>query len=131
MTTFLLDTNILIDAINGRSGRPLQLQDLSSRGILFACTSINITETFMGMRPHEAAPTERLLKALEFFPVTPEIAQLAGELFNKWRGKGRTLGLADVTIAAVCIANDLTLVTHNQKHFPMPELRLHPMPPDA
>jgi tRNA(fMet)-specific endonuclease VapC len=128
MTTFLLDTNIIIDAVNGRHNRPLQLEDLMSRGVLLACTSINVTEMYMGMRPHEAAHTDRFLKELEFYPVTWEIAQLAGRLFYDWRQRGQTLALADVTIAAVCIARDLTLFTDNQKHFPMPELRLHPNP---
>lgn len=34
----------------------------------------------------------------------------------------------DVTIAAVTLANRLTLVTDNRKHFPMPELQLLQLP---
>ena len=33
-----------------------------------------------------------------------------------------------MTIAAVALANDLILVTGNLKDFPMPELRLYPLP---
>jgi predicted nucleic acid-binding protein len=39
------------------------------------------------------------------------------------------VGLADVTIAAVAIGNNLAVVTDNQKHFPMPELQLVPLLP--
>jgi predicted nucleic acid-binding protein len=74
----------------------------------------------MGLRPGEEAKTEKLLRRLEFYPVTWEVAQLAGELFREWRQKGHTLSYTDVTIAAVALG--LVLVTDNQKHFPMPEL---------
>jgi predicted nucleic acid-binding protein len=51
------------------------------------------------------------------------VAKLAGDLFRQWRQKGRTLGLADVTIA-----HGLPLVTDNVKHFPMSELEIVPLP---
>ena len=82
----------------------------------------------MGMRPGEEARTGRFLRSLEFYPVTWEVAQFAGELFRQWRQKGQTLSYADVTIAAVALANKVILVTDNQKHFPMPELQLLPLP---
>src|SRR5207244_870768 len=122
MSTFLLDTNILIDAIHARHGRPEFLEGLLDEGVLLACTSINVSEVYMGMRPSEAAATEAFLRSLEFYPVTWEIARYAGELYSHWRSEGQTLGLADVTIAAVCLTHKLTLVTDNGKHFPMPEL---------
>ncbi len=82
----------------------------------------------MGMRPGEEAKAEKFLRSLEFYSVTWEIAQLAGALFRQWRKKGQTLGLADVTIAAVALAHKLVLVTDNQKHFPMPDLRVLQLP---
>jgi predicted nucleic acid-binding protein len=80
------------------------------------------------MRPGEEARTEKLLRRLEFYPVTWEIARLAGDLFRQWRQKGQTLTFADVTIAAVALTHDLVLVTGNRKHFPMPELPLFQFP---
>jgi predicted nucleic acid-binding protein len=65
---------------------------------------------------------------LEFFPVTWEIAQKAGELYREWRLKGKTLALPDLTVAAVAIGNGLYLATDNSKDFPMSELRLYPLP---
>jgi predicted nucleic acid-binding protein len=96
---------------------------------LLACCSINVTELFMmGMRPGEEKKTEQFLLSLEFYPVTWEIAWLAGKLYNDWRQKGHTLALSDVTVAAVALTNGLTLLTDNRKHFPMPELQLLPLP---
>jgi predicted nucleic acid-binding protein len=126
--TCLLDSSILIDALNGKRGRRQLLDRLIEDGADMACCSINVTEIYAGLRPGEEAKTERLLRSLKFYPVTWEIAKQAGELQNVWRRRNRTLSLPDTTIAAVALANDLTLVTGNVKDFPMPELRLYPLP---
>ncbi len=124
----LLDSSVIIDAINGRNHRNEMLEALIAEGILLACCSFNITEVYMGMCPHEAKTTEQLLDSLEFYPVTPEIAKYAGELYRKSRQKGLTLALPDLTIAAVAIWSDLIFATDNPKDFPMPELRLRLLP---
>jgi predicted nucleic acid-binding protein len=126
--TYLLDSSVLIDALNDRNGRLKLLTQISQQDILLACCAINVTELYMGMRPGEEAKTAKFLRSLEFYLVTWEIAQLAGDLFRLWRQKGHTLGLADVTIAAVALTHKLVLVTDNQKHFPMPELHLFRLP---
>ena len=126
--TYLLDSSVLIDALNDRNGRPQFLALISQQDILLACCAVNVTELYMGMRPGEEAKTEKFLRSLEFYPVTWEIAQLAGDLFRQWRQKGQTLSYTDVTIAAVALTHKLVLVADNQKHFPMPELQLLPLP---
>jgi len=126
--TYLLDSSVLIDTLNNRNGRPRFLAQISRQDILLACCSINVTELYMGMRPGEETKTGKLLRSLEYFAVTWEIAKLAGDLFRQWRQKGQTLGLADVTIAAVALAHKLVLVTDNPQHFPMPELQLLQLP---
>ena len=80
------------------------------------------------MRPREATATGDFLRSLKFYEVTWEVARLAGELKNERARKGQTLSLADVTVAAVAVANGLTLLTDNRKHFPMPELQLIRLP---
>ena len=126
--TYLLDSSVIIDTLNDRNERPRLLAEFCQQDVLLACCPINVTEVYMGMRPGEERKTEKLLRSLEFYPVTWEGAQLAGDLFRQWRQKGQTLALSDVTIAAVAIAHNLVLVTDNHKHFPMPELRLLELP---
>lgn len=126
--TYLLDSSVIIDTLNGRKDRPRLLAGLSQRDILLACCSVNVTEVYMGMRPGEEAKTEKLLHSLEFYQVSWEAARLAGDLFRQWQRKGQTLALSDLTIAGVALSNDLTLVTDNQKHFPMPDLQLLALP---
>jgi predicted nucleic acid-binding protein len=126
--TCLLDSTVIIDAINGRNGRSELLDDLIGQGILLACCPINVSEVYMGMRPSESEKTQEVLASLEFYPMTWEIAKYAGELYREWRQKGRTLALPDLTVAAVAIRNGLQLATDNPKDFPMPELRLFALP---
>jgi predicted nucleic acid-binding protein len=128
VATCLLDSGIIIDALNGKRGRRELIDQLIQDGADMACCSINVTEVYAGLRPGEEAKTERLLRSLKFYPVTWEIAKQAGGLLNVWRQQNRTLSLPDTTIAAVALANDLMLVTGNLKDFPMPELRLYPLP---
>ena len=126
--TYLLDSSVLIDTLNGRNGRPQLLAQFSQQNILLAGCAVSVTKLYMGMRSGEETKTGTYLRSLEFYPVKWESAQRAGELFGQWRQKDQTLRLADVTIAAVAITQ-LTLVTGIWKHFPMPELRLTPLPP--
>ena len=128
VATCLLDSGVIIDALNGKRGRRELIDQLIQDGADMACCPINVTEVYAGLRPGEEAQTERLLRSLKFYPVTWEIAKQAGDLLNIWRQQNRTLSLPDTTIAAVALANDLMLVTGNLKDFPMPELRLYPLP---
>lgn len=96
---------------------------------MLACCPVNITEVYAGLRPGEEEKTAAFISSLEFFPVTPEIAQQPGLLRRDWRQKGQTLSYTDVTIAAVALSYRLPLLTDNRKHFPMEELEILPLPP--
>jgi predicted nucleic acid-binding protein len=128
MPTLLLDTTFLIDVLNDRRGRA----DLMERMILeqhtLACCAINVAEVYVGLRASEARETETLLRQLAYVPIRWEAAKLAGDLKREWARQGHTLTLTDTTVAAVCLTENLTLVTDNRKHFPMPELSLYPLP---
>ncbi len=128
MATLLLDTSVIIDALNNKRNRPNLLMGLLKSGHLLACCPINVTEIYAGMRPKEAAATEAFLSSLQYIPIDPPAARLAGELKRDYAGKGTTLNLGDVIIAAVAIHNELTLLTDNTRHFPMPQLSLYPLP---
>ena len=128
MATFLLDTSLIIDAINGKRDRGQFLKGLLEQGHLLACCPINVTEVYAGLRPKEEAVTQELLESLEYYPITRSIARLAGLLKRDYARKGVTLATTDVTIAAVAIYNHLTLITGNLKHYPMTGLSLYPTP---
>lgn len=128
MASYLLDTSVIIDALNGKRGRKELLLDLLHQGSLLACCSINVAEIYAGMRPKEEKATEEFLKSLDYYHVTWPVARLAGLLKRDHARKGVTLTVADATIAAVAIAHELILITDNAKDFPMKDLKLYPLP---
>jgi predicted nucleic acid-binding protein len=128
MATFLLDTCVIIDALNNKRGRPALLLGLLESGHILACCPINIAEVYAGMRPKEESATEGFLASLQHFPIAPAAARMAGEFKREYARKGKTLNLGDVMIAAVAVHNELTLLTDNTKDFPMGALSLYPLP---
>jgi predicted nucleic acid-binding protein len=127
MTTYLLDTSVIIDVLNGKRNRDTLLKRLLSQGDLLACCAVNVSEVYAGMRPEEQARTEGLLQSLEYYDINWDVAKLAGLLKRDYSKKGMTLSLSDTTIAAVALEYNLTLITDNVKHYPMPQLRLYPL----
>jgi len=128
MPTYLLDTSVIIDALNGKRGRRDLLLGLVKQGYLLACCPINVTEVYAGMRPNEEAATEEFLRSLDYYHLTWPVARLAGLLKRDYGRKGSTITVADATIAAVALIHELTLITDNLKDFPMKELRVYPLP---
>jgi len=128
MATYLLDTSVIIDAINDKKGRRQLLRDLIEQGNTLGCCPINITEVYTGLRPNEEQATRRFLQSLNLYPLTFSVAELAGLLKRDYGKKGQTLNLGDVLIAATALQNGLPLLTDNTKDFPMKDLVLYPLP---
>lgn len=128
MPTYLLDTSVIIDALNNKRRRRELLLGLVRQGHHLACCPINVTEVYAGMRPKEEAATEEFLRSLEYYHLTWPVARLAGLLKRDHARKGMTATVADAMIAAVALVHELTLMTDNVKDFPMKELTLYPLP---
>ena len=127
MTTYLLDTSVIIDVLNGKRDREALLKGLLSQGDLLACCAVNVSEIYAGMRPKEEPKTEALLQSLDYYEINWEVAKRAGLLKRDYSKKGQTLSLTDTTIAAVALEYNLTLITDKVKHYPMPQLKLYPL----
>jgi predicted nucleic acid-binding protein len=77
VATYLLDTSVIIDVLNGKRGRRDFLLSLVKQGHLLACCPINVTEVYAGMRPKEEPATEEFLRSLEYYHLTWPVARLA------------------------------------------------------
>jgi hypothetical protein len=128
MSTYLLDSSVIIDVLNDKRSRGELLTGLAEQGHLLACCSINVTEVYAGMRQEEQARTAELLESLRFYAVTFPVARLAGLLKRDYTRQGITLALSDVTVAAVALYHHLILMTDNVKHYPMKELSFYTLP---
>jgi len=124
MVNYLLDTTIIIDYLRGKQKIVKLLKKLFSEGSLLSCCSINIIEVYAGMKEKEEEITREFLNSLEYYYLTKDIAEKAGRYKGNYQKKGVTLYLPDVAIATIAIRNNLTLLTDNIKHYPMPELKL-------
>ncbi len=125
MATYLPDTNVLIDALNGKRGRKEFLRRLVWEGHQLACCAITVAEVYSGMQPHEAKATDQFLSTLDWYDIPRSLTERAGRLRFEWLRKGVTLAMLDILIAATAVEYNLTLITDDRKHFPMPELKLY------
>lgn len=124
----LLDTTVLIDALRARNNRRELLAQLIRENHELCTTALNVAEVYGGMRPQEERGTDVFLIDLPSFPIDRAIARSAGHLKAHWARRGQTLSIVDCAVAAVALRNGLLLATDNRRDFPMPELRLYPLP---
>jgi predicted nucleic acid-binding protein len=124
----LLDTTVLIDALRNRKERRALLAECVRAGHSLMTTGLNIAEVYSGMCPQEEVATSVFLDQLGCYDTTAEIGRLGGMLKNQWAIRGRTLSLIDAIIAATAITHRCTLMTDNDRDFPMPELSKFSMP---
>ena len=128
MVTYLLDTNIIIDALNDKKNRNLSLLSLAEQGHTLTCCPVNVAEVYAGLRPKEEERTAALLRSLQLYPITFPVAELAGRLKRDYSRKGKTPSIPDTIVAAVALHHQLTLITDNTKDFPMAGLSFHSLP---
>jgi len=125
MAKYLLDTTVIIDYLRGKDKIVKLIRKLFFEGSLLGCCPINIIEVYAGMKEKEREVTEEFIDSLENYELTKEIAKQAGEYKKKYQREGISLSLPDVAIAGIAVANDLILLTDNQKHYPMPKLKIY------
>lgn len=128
MSGYLLDSNIAIDALNGRRGRTRLLLDFAVQGQRVAISTISVIEIYAGMRPAERLATDEFMRLVDVLDVSRDIAFVAGRLSYDWARRGKTLTVPDATIAATALQHAMTLITDNRRDFPMPELKFYEHP---
>ena len=118
---YALDTNIVVDYLNGNTAVMTQFHHVAKNK-----TSINIPSVvdYEVVRGFYHTPSQRkettyrkLRENCPVIEVNTGIWNCAASIWAKLRKQGRTVGDADIIIAALCIVNGYILVTHNKKHF--------------
>jgi len=123
MGIYLLDSDVIISYLRGLKETVFFVDYLFKIGSILGCCPVNIAEVYAGMKESERNETERFINSLRFFPISREVAKLAGNIICEYRSKGLTLSSTDAMIAAVAINNDFVLIIYNKKHYPMKELK--------
>ena len=122
--SFLLDTNICIAVINGKSPRvdTRVLEALEAGGELLV-SSVTAFELWYGVEKSErkSANAQRLLSFLAAYVnvlgFEQEDGRIAGEVRAELESLGRRIGEYDLLIAGQALRHKLTLVTANPKEF--------------
>lgn len=112
----LIDTDVLIEYLRGRSEAVEYLESLTSDLYL---SVISVVELFAGIKGNEEKKAlDQLLQGFIILPVTEKVARLGGLHRRDYRPSHGT-GLADALIAATAEENGADLATFNRRHFPM------------
>ena len=106
MATYLLDTSVIIDALNNKRNRRDLPLNLLRQGHLLACCPINVAEVYASLRPKEETATEEFLRTLVYYHITWPVPRMAGLLERDHGRKGVTVTIADATIAAIAIVQN-------------------------
>ncbi|WP_026736188.1 type II toxin-antitoxin system tRNA(fMet)-specific endonuclease VapC [Fischerella sp. PCC 9605] len=119
--TYLLDSNVCIRLINNSS--PAVTNRLASQQPEDILNS-TITQLELYYGAYRSAQQERNLEILQRFfnqftitSLDPEAARIAGRIRAELASSGTPIGPYDLQIAAIAMANNLILVTHNTKEF--------------
>jgi predicted nucleic acid-binding protein len=124
VTTYLLDTTVLIDFLGGASKAVSLVKELSEEEHELCTCCVCVTELYSGLSADAASTADELLDNLTYLDVTRDQARLAGSMRYQYARRGISLSTTDTIIAAVAVANDATLVTANVRDFPLEELQL-------
>jgi tRNA(fMet)-specific endonuclease VapC len=126
--TWLLDTNVWVAYLNPRPS-PVRQRLAEAPGAVFICDVVKGELLYGAYRSAQAARNLRTLS--ELFSTVDSLAfdGPAADAFGRLRAhlasRGTPIGPYDLQIAAIALANDLTLVTHNTREFArVPDLRL-------
>ena len=119
--TYLLDTNACIRYLNGRSAELCLRLDSHSAERIAVCSIVK-GELFVGaMKSHfperTLAKQQTFLDQFVSLPFDDQAAETYSRLRADLESKGQPIGPLDMLIAAIALANNLILVTHNTSEF--------------
>ncbi len=126
---YLLDTNVCIRYINGRSAQiRAKLPTIPLKDVFVSV--ITKAELFYGSAKSQTPQISRLKQ--EEFLETISILSLNDDTIDQYaiiradlEKRGTPIGANDLFIAAIALAHDLTLITHNTGEFGrIPQLKL-------
>lgn len=118
---YLLDTNACIGVLNGSSPGVLDRMRQLRPSQLRLCSVVKAELVFGARKSDEPAANLRLLRCffepLASLPLDDPAAEAYGTIRADLERAGQSIGANDLFIAAIALANDAVLVTHNTREF--------------
>ena len=115
----LLDTSVIVDHLRGHTPATKLLESWVQADVPVVASELTRFELLTGVRHGEVTTLEQLFSALDWVPVTEEIARRGGEFARSYRRSHSCIGAVDYLLAGTAAALGAELVTLNVKHFPM------------
>jgi len=118
--SYLLDTNICVYWLKGDESIEQRSLEIGLRNI--AVSFITISELYYGAYKSQKineniAAIKKLASKLGIVDSNDEICKNFGKLKTELEKVGKIIDDADLFITACALANNLILVTNNEKHF--------------
>jgi len=123
----ILDSSVLIAAERGgESVRDILKRVQAKQGETeIALSAVTIVELTHGIyrarndsdRERRRAFTEELLRDMTVYPITLEIAQLAGRVEGEQAARGISIAFEDLLIGATALHLNCSVATSNVRHF--------------
>ena len=119
--TYLLDTNTCIYFLNERSERLTRRIKATHPRDMLTCAIVKAELCYGALK--SASPVDNLRKQHEFLqtfrslPFDDKAAEAYGRIRSRLEKLGTPVGSNDLLIAAIALANDVTVVTHNIAEF--------------
>ena len=117
MTTYVLDTSVLIDASRDREPGASWLQRVLVQPHSVAVSAVTVAEFFAGLEPRERGGWSTFIETLTHWDTTREIAIQAGIFRYDAARRGQVIQIPDALIAATAMVVGATLATSNVRHF--------------
>src|SRR5687768_17230048 len=119
--TYLLDTNACVRYLNGRSSQLRDRLDAVDPDEVVLCSIVE-AELYFGSAksrwPEKNLGLQRdFVQRFRSLPFDTDAARAYGPLRADLELRGNVIGANDLLIAAIALANGLTLVTHNTAEF--------------
>ncbi|QLE57119.1 type II toxin-antitoxin system VapC family toxin [Nostoc sp. TCL26-01] len=118
---YLLDTNACIQILNSPNS-PVTQKILSIPfKEIYICTVVYSELYYVAYKSSNVNRNldhlENLFAKFADLPLDRQAAKIAGNLRARLNALGTPIGANDLLIAAIALANNLTLVTHNTREF--------------
>ena len=118
---YAIDSNIIIDFLNREPSVVKQFDKAILNGIGITIPSVVDYEVLRGFchkpTPRKEIVYNKLRVNCPVAEVDTDIWKRAASIWATLRKTGKAVGDADIIIAACCLENKYTLITHNIKHF--------------
>jgi tRNA(fMet)-specific endonuclease VapC len=118
---YLLDSNACIIYLNGRSSKLKQRLESHRPENIYVCSVVKAELYYGAMRTRNPTETlqvqKRFLNNFSSLSFNDDAAEYYGKIRATLAAKGQLIGPNDLLIAAIALANPVTLVTHNTREF--------------